>query len=280
MLMLIAVGSAATLSVLFLAFAIFGRKSESVAQQRLSDFGAPEPKKAEALEEEPSEEPEETVSVLARLGALVAPLAPSSVRAQGKVYDTVRQRLVEAGIRGNSALSAYYGSRVALSVGLGLLVILAAGIMRTVPAPLAIGLAAGLGYLAPGLIVDRMRSSRQESIRLGLPDAIDLMVVCVESGLGLTATLARVASEFKDNCPIVAAEFQATVLETDAGRSLTEALRSLGNRTGAQDLNVLISLMLQTDRFGTPMDETRVLVMCQLMSSQQHYCGMITLASV
>jgi tight adherence protein C len=194
--------------------------------------------------------------VLSWLGTVVASFAGSESRERGKVYDSVRERLAEAGFRGNGALRVYLGSRIALSLGLAGLLILAAGAWRLPQQPLLIGATAMVGFLIPGIIVDRMRSARQAAIRRGLADAIDLMVVCVEAGLVLGATLARVADEFKSSNPIIATEFRAAVLEMEAGRSLTGALRSLGHRAGTQELNVLISLMLQTDRFGTPMVET------------------------
>jgi tight adherence protein C len=82
------------------------------------------------------------------------------------------------------------------------------------------------------------------------------MVVCVEAGLGLGATFKRVAVEFKNTSPIIAREFESTILETQAGRGLMDALRGLADRTGVQELRLLISLVIQTDRFGTPMVET------------------------
>jgi tight adherence protein C len=84
-----------------------------------------------------------------------------------------------------------------------------------------------------------------------LPDALDLMVVCVEAGFGINQSLAQVADEFDSKCPTIAKEFGLVVQETRAGKSTTEALRALANRTGVSDISSLVALLVQTERFGT-----------------------------
>jgi tight adherence protein C len=121
-------------------------------------------------------------------------------------------------------------------------------VMKTAPL-LAAG--AGLGYYLPrfGLKVKIRR--RQEAIRLGLADALDLLVICVEAGLGLNQALARVAEEIMHACPPLSEELHLVNLEMRAGTSRPEALRHLSERTGVEDLQSLVAMLVQTDRFGT-----------------------------
>jgi tight adherence protein C len=110
--------------------------------------------------------------------------------------------------------------------------------------------------VAPSYWLDRARSKRQMSIILGLPDALDLMVVCVEAGLGINASLARVAREFHRSNPILSAEFELVTLEIRAGKSSTDALRALSERTGVSEVASLVAMLVQTERFGTSVADT------------------------
>ena len=91
---------------------------------------------------------------------------------------------------------------------------------------------------------------------LGLPDALDMMVVCVEAGLGINASLSRIASEFARANPILSAEFELVTLEIRAGKSSTQALRSLAERTGVSEVSSLVAMLVQTERFGTSLADT------------------------
>jgi tight adherence protein C len=106
-------------------------------------------------------------------------------------------------------------------------------------------------YVLPSMFVDNRIKARQRAITRALPDALDLMVVCVEAGFGINQSLAQVAEEFESKSPIVATEFALVVQETRAGKSTTQALRSLANRTGVSDISALVALLVQTERFGT-----------------------------
>jgi tight adherence protein C len=106
-------------------------------------------------------------------------------------------------------------------------------------------------YVLPSIVLDRCVATRQHAITRVLPDALDLMVVCVEAGFGINQSLAQVADEFESKCPIVATEFGLVVQETRAGKSTTEALRALATRTGVADISSLVALLVQTERFGT-----------------------------
>jgi tight adherence protein C len=106
-------------------------------------------------------------------------------------------------------------------------------------------------YVLPSIVLDRRVAAHQYSITRVLPDALDLMVVCVEAGFGINQSLAQVADEFESKCPIIAKEFGLVVQETRAGKSTTEALRALADRTGVSDISSLVALLVQTERFGT-----------------------------
>ena len=110
---------------------------------------------------------------------------------------------------------------------------------------------AALFYVLPSMFLGNRIKARQYAITRTLPDALDLMVVCVEAGFGINQSLAQVAEEFQSRCPIVSEEFSLVVQETRAGKSTTVALRSLADRTGVSDISSLVALLVQTERFGT-----------------------------
>jgi len=106
-------------------------------------------------------------------------------------------------------------------------------------------------YVLPSIVLDSRIRARQHAVTRTLPDALDLMVVCVEAGYGINQSIAQVAQEFCTKCPIVSREFDLVVQETRAGKSTTEALRALADRTGVPDISSLVALLVQTERFGT-----------------------------
>ena len=194
-----------------------------------------------------------------RLSLMVSRLSgkTSSEGKESSTYANLRQQLIEAGYRRSSALSVYMGSRVAITAGAALLAFPASIFVPNPTLVLCVLVAAaGVGFIIPGMVLGARRSKRQASIVNGLPDAIDLMVVCVEAGLSLAATIDRVAKEFFNSNPILASELKLTVLETQAGKSLGEALRTLGSRNGVSDLTTLTSSLVQTERLGTRVADT------------------------
>jgi len=244
------------LMMLSLSLAFFMSSGSSTAEKRLQRLGADEQSPPVGEEVTLLEDETTARAALTRFLARFAGAREAETAGEGRVYGSVRLRLIEAGFRRQSALAVYMGSRVALGSVLAAIVILVSWSMGRTPPLLIIGMAAAIGYILPGVIVDRLRSSRQAAIQRGLADAIDMMVVCVEAGLGLAATMTRVAKEFEDNEPIIAEEFKVTVAETQAGRSLMDALRGMAKRTGNNDLNALVALLVQTERFGTPLVDT------------------------
>jgi tight adherence protein C len=180
------------------------------------------------------------VDVLKRVGER----APKSPREMG----SLRLRLVQAGYRRDEALTIFFGARVATALGLFLLF----STNLVIKANLLVALGGlGLGYILPGMVLARMAKRRAHRIRLSLADMLDLLVVSVEAGLGLDQALTRVGTELAFAYPELADELKLINLELRAGKPRSEALRNLADRTGVEDLSSLVTMLIQTDKFGT-----------------------------
>jgi tight adherence protein C len=193
-----------------------------------------------------------------RLERLVAPLANLVGDAEGLSNASVRRRLIEAGFRRPSAVGLYTGTRISLALILPMLMAAVSPMLELEEFQFMslLGVAVVIGLVGPSHWIDRKRAARQESIICALPDALDLMVVCVEAGLGINASLARISREFARNKPILSSEFQLVTLETRAGKSTTDALRSLALRSGVAQVASLVAMLVQTERFGTNLADT------------------------
>jgi tight adherence protein C len=169
--------------------------------------------------------------------------------AQGPVHE----RLTQAGYRHPSAAPIYYGVRVVSAVGLPIAATLVPATWG-LPAPTAILILCGLaavGYVGPSAVLDRLVLRRQSRIERALPDALDLLVVCVEAGYGINQALARIAEDFAARSLEIAQEFALVVNETRTGKTTTAALQGLADRTGVSDVTSLVALLVQTEKFGT-----------------------------
>jgi tight adherence protein C len=216
------------------------------AEQRLEEFKDPSLRKRKDAD---STSTAAVTRVLeAAAPALSKPLQPKSEYEVNKI----KQKLAHAGFRGEGATTLFLGFKfVGLIVGafLGGGMVLLKGmnqqsLMTTVFA------AGGMFYL-PELVVMFLAKKRKEAIFLSLPDALDLMVVCVEAGLGLDQAMRKVAEEMKKSHPVIAEEFGLCNLQLQMGRSRNQVLQDLGNRTGVEDLRALASILIQADKFGS-----------------------------
>ena len=160
----------------------------------------------------------------------------------------LRLRLVQAGYRRDEALTIFFGIRIAFA--LGLFVLFASSLVVKSNILLALG-GLGLGYVLPGMVLARIAKRRAHRIRLSLADMLDLLVVSVEAGLGLDQALQRVGSELEFAYPELSDELRLINLELRAGKPRSEALRNLADRTGVDDLSALVTMLIQTDKFGT-----------------------------
>ena len=165
-----------------------------------------------------------------------------------KEMGTLRLRLVQAGFRRDEALTIFFGIRVLFAVSLFLL--FSSSLIMRPNTLVALG-GLGLGYLLPGMVLARLAKRRAHRIRLSLADALDLLVVSVEAGLGLDQALTRVGTELAFAYPELADELKLINLELRAGKARAEALRNLADRTGVDDLSSLVTMLIQTDKFGT-----------------------------
>jgi tight adherence protein C len=185
---------------------------------------------------------------------LARPLTPRDQAGQRQL----RRRLVMAGLNSPRAVPLYLAFKVVfLLVGIGLgLVPLALPIMPEGMGPL--GPAAGglIGLMLPDVVVWHWRHKRQEQIFLALPDALDLLVLCVEVGHGLDSAIRRVTEEMAEVAPELSAEFNLYNTHVNMGRPRQEALHQLGLRSGVEDLNTLAAVLIQVDRFGSSIADT------------------------
>lgn len=215
------------------------------AEQRLQELSDPrrrngvEAKKSEALSK-----------VLERASpALAKPLTPTNEKEMSKL----KQDLVEAGFRTETAPFTYLAIRAIcslafLAMGGGVSLLLygftTAALIRT----FVVG---AIGFYLPIMALGYLVKRRKNQIFLGLPDALDLMVVCVEAGLGLDQAMRKVSEEMKKSYRIIADEFGLCNLHLQMGRMRNQVLQDLGARTGVDDLRALASILIQADKFGS-----------------------------
>lgn len=171
--------------------------------------------------------------------------------------DDMTQKLARAGFRSPQALQVFYLTKSLLAVALPMLVLIG---WRWFPdiegSTLTYAMAAsGIGLLGPNFVLRRLIERRVRSIRNGFPDALDLLVVCVESGLGLASAIQRVADELFVSHPELAFELSTVNAEIRAGMPREQALRNLADRTGLPDIKGLVGLLVQTMRFGTSVSD-------------------------
>jgi tight adherence protein C len=165
-----------------------------------------------------------------------------------KELGALRLRLVQAGFRRDEAMTIFFGVRVLFA--LVLFGLFSSSIIAKPNITLALA-GLGVGYVLPGMVLARLAKRRIHRIRLSLADALDLMVVSVEAGLGLDQALQRVGQELAFAYPDLSDELRLVNLELRAGKARSEALRNLADRSGVDDLNSLVTMLIQTDKFGT-----------------------------
>jgi tight adherence protein C len=188
-----------------------------------------------------------------RLAGVIEMLGQRRVDAGYKDVSGLRLLLVQAGYPNASAVPIYLGARVFLPAALivvSLLVLPATG-FQLAGSLLITSWMGIVGYVAPSFRVGMRRKTRQKQMQKALPDALDMLVVCVEAGLGLNQALVRVSEEIERISPVLSEQLTMVNLEIRAGTARDEALRNLGDRTGLEDIKSLMAMLIQTDRFGT-----------------------------
>jgi tight adherence protein C len=233
----------ATFLVFYVQYVLIRRKNPLV--ERLSDLEKSNPFKAynEGLL---SAQQETGIEKIFEPLSKLIPKSPKEVGATAK-------KLMRAGYRNRSAVSIFFGIKVLLVVTAPAILFLS-GTLQTMPSEnvfIALVTCIGGGYILPDFILSTRVSARQERIQLALPDALDLLVVCVEAGLGLDQAILKTSEELRVTHPDICDELTLVNLELRAGKPRREALRNLADRTGVEDINGLVSMLIQTDRFGT-----------------------------
>jgi tight adherence protein C len=224
-----------TLLVTAMAYLLLANRSVAIDQRLREVVGA-----QDAPPQEQNTQSDQIAAFLSRLGERI----PKSPKELGKL----RLRLVQAGYRRTDALAVFVGLRFAC--GLAMFALLATPIFMRPNVGLAL-VAMAIGYVVPGMVLARLAKKRQHRIRLSLADALDLMVVSVEAGLGLDQAMSRVAQELALAHPDLSGELRLVGLELLAGTARPDALRNLADRTGVDDLRSLVTMLIQTDKFGT-----------------------------
>ena len=186
-----------------------------------------------------------------RLQAILEGLGSRSVGDEGATG--LRLRLLNAGFADLNAPYIFQGARIALAGGLGVLMFIVVPILGAPFAGVVLATIWGLlvGWVLPGFYVGHRVARRQHQIRRSLPDALDLLVVCVEAGLALNQAILRVSEEIANMSPVLADQLSMVNLEIRAGTGREEALQNLAMRTGVDDVQAFVSMLIQTDRFGT-----------------------------
>jgi tight adherence protein C len=166
----------------------------------------------------------------------------------------VQQRLVRAGYRDDSAVKLFYGAKVIVPIILCIVAFMSgAGSYSPFFAYLV---ALGLGFLLPDFWLGNRISARQSRIRRGLPDVLDLLVICIEAGLSLDQAVARTAEELKLAQPVVSDELDIVVLEQRAGLPRADAWKHFAERTNVESVRNLVSVLVQSEKFGTSVAKT------------------------
>src|SRR6187401_585076 len=217
----------------------------SRAEQRLDDLSDPASRKRAEAKGGSSM----SRMLQAAAPALSAPLQPKTELEQSKL----KQSLSHAGFRGESAASIYMGLKV---IGLAVGFFIGGGVTFfimgfTIGALIRTVACAGILFYLPSLVLWWLGRTRKQAIFLGLPDALDLMVVCVEAGLGLDQAMRKVAEEMKKSYRVISDEFNLCNLQLQMGRAKQQVLQELGTRSGVDDLKSLSSILIQADKFGS-----------------------------
>ncbi len=205
---------------------------------RLAGLAAPAPEELNFA----NRQKERVRDTLANVGKMLP--APSTDKAT-----RTQLMMIRAGYRSSEALLAIRGVKLLFPIG-ALAGVYLTGLYRVNVFFIPV-VALGLGYLLPDMWLSWRVGSRQRRLRKGLPDALDLLVICVEAGLGLDQALMKVSQDMKISHAELSEELQFVNLEMRVGKTRIEALRELGRRTGLDDIKALVAMLIQTERFGT-----------------------------
>ncbi|MGD0362522.1 MAG: type II secretion system F family protein [Bryobacteraceae bacterium] len=237
--------------VLMVAIAAFGYQRYARPGQVYERLGEPviEAPTAGSPEDAEARKPRE-FKIIQRVGELL-PVSPDE-------SSVTQQMLTHAGYRSDNAVKMYYGIRLMSTTLMALMGLMFRNSLSSAASmhiifPLAMGLG---GFILPNFILEKRIKKRLEILRLALPDALDLMVIAVEAGLGLDQAIQYVGTELRNAHRELTEEFMLTNLEIRAGKRRGDALKNLGERAGEPELRKLTAILIQNDRFGTSIAES------------------------
>ncbi|WP_420474698.1 type II secretion system F family protein [Noviherbaspirillum sp. ST9] len=192
---------------------------------------------------------------IARVAKISGPLAKLSLPEEGWEKSALRLRFMNAGMRDPRAPVIYFGAKTVLAICFPTVLWLAFAAygteLETLVLMLFLLLAATFGFYLPNVVLQRIITFRQRDIVDHFPDALDLLTVCIEAGLALDAAVSRIAQEMSRSAPALSEELQLVTLELRAGGSKERALRNLAVRTGVEEVDGLVAMLIQAERFGT-----------------------------
>ena len=224
---------------------LFGRTSRTATDRRLKDVVGQAPGAAGTA----------SARWVERVNRATKPLARLSLPDAGYETSALRRRFMNAGIRRAGAPMAYFGLKTALALGLPLIAFAALALMRSPLSGshllLVLLASSALGYYLPNYVLAKAIRRRQRDIFEDFPDAVDLMTVCMEAGLGTEAALNKVADEIVHKSPELSEELRLVNLELRAGAPRDQALRNLSMRTGVEEVQGFVTMIIQAGRFGT-----------------------------
>jgi tight adherence protein C len=237
--------------LLMVAIAAFGYQRYARPGQVYERLGEPviEAPTAGSPQDAEARKPRE-FKLIQRVGELM-PVSPDD-------SSVTRAMLTHAGYRSDNAVKIYYGIRILSTLVMALLGLTLRNSISANPSmhvvfPLAMALG---GFILPNFMLEKRIKKRLTTLRLALPDALDLMVIAVEAGLGLDQAIQYVANELRNAHKELTEEFMLTNLEIRAGKRRSDALKNLGERSGEPELRKLTAILIQNDRFGTSVAES------------------------
>ena len=194
-------------------------------------------------------------------GSLTSGLDPTLARRSRLIPKSVRdmsrleRRLATAGFKSPTTALVFAGAELVLPALAVLAVVVFVGLRAPIGWVVA-AFAGAFGYLLPGLYLDFKMADRRKQIRNGLPDVLDLLIVCLEAGSSLDQAIIRASEDLSIAYPVLAEELRVLTTETRAGKPRIEAFRNLAQRTKVEDVRALVAMLAQTDRFGTSVAQT------------------------